>query len=389
MSEKEKLQQKDIKETRNYGLDLLRILCMFMILFLHMFEYSGLRYFPNGTLDFPGVVLWWLSALTYVAVDCYVLISGYFLVDQRFRLSKLIKLALEVWFYSIGIMLVLLLCGKQALSFTNLFKSFFPLSFKGYWFVTIYIGMYMLSPLLNLFIKRIDQKQHLGTIVVILILLSLWRDLIPTLDSPFFDKATYSTPLFVELYLIAAYIRRYVDVQRIKRPVAVYFLCTLLIFVVWLFLNLIYNNVINLSDSIPSDYYYRNHSTPVILGAVCLFIAFLKLRIRKPFVMKGIVFIAPLTLGVYLISEHTYLRPFFWESVMGAANLPRNTLLPISAVAVSAVLFCGLLAVDFLRAKLFQLLESRVCYKKTMKKIDDVVYTIYDKIFEKLGGIYK
>ena len=38
-----------------------------------------------------------------LGVVIFVLISGYFLVDSKFKIKKLLKLFLEVLFYSVGI----------------------------------------------------------------------------------------------------------------------------------------------------------------------------------------------------------------------------------------------------------------------------------------------
>jgi surface polysaccharide O-acyltransferase-like enzyme len=374
------------EHTRHYGIDLLRILCMFMILFLHYFCYGRLRNLPNGQLDIPGAIMWWMYALTYVAVGCYVLISGYFLVDQPFRISKIIKLLLQVYFYSMGIAAVLLILGKTSLSFT-LMRCVLPISFRHYWFITAYLGLNFLLPFFNRIIRMLSKKQHLGLLLVVFLMLSLWRDVIPTVDSPFFSGATYSLPLFIELYLIAAYVRLYVDVQKIRRPIVGYFFCTFAVFVVWLVLRYVYANYIDLSADIPSDYYYRNHSALVVVGAVCLFVTFLKLRITNRLLIKLIKLVSPLTLGVYLIHEHYELRMLLWNRVVFMAGLPRNILTPVLALLVTVVLYTVLLAVDFVRAKLFGLLESTAWYQNLMKKADNLVSDASEKLLDKIGKI--
>lgn len=385
----EKMNEKNAglqNDNRNYSVDLLRILCMFMILFLHYFCYGELRRFPTGQLDVPGVTMWWMYALTYVAVSCYVLVSGYFLVEQEFRFSRILKLLTQVYFYSWGIALVLLLLGKSALSVT-LMRCVLPISFRHYWFITAYIGLQLLLPIINRFIRSLNKKQHLGLVLVVLLMLSLWRDVIPTLDSPFFSSATYSLPLFIELYFIASYIRLHVDVRKIKRPAVVYLICSLFMLGVWLFLRTVYANVVDLSADIPADYYYRNHSAVVIVGAVSLFVAFLKLSIKNAGLIKIIKLVSPLTLGVYLIHEHYELRMLLWNSVVSITALPRNLLTPVYALLVTMVLYAVLLTIDFLRAKLFGLMESTSWYKNAMKNVDDGVHKIGEKLVERIAKI--
>lgn len=79
------------KNSRNTGLDLLRIMAMLMILTLH---YLG----KGGALQVEGktsYIVWFLEISCMVAVNVYILISGYFLVDSKFSWKKVFKLCKE------------------------------------------------------------------------------------------------------------------------------------------------------------------------------------------------------------------------------------------------------------------------------------------------------
>lgn len=67
----------EIKE-RNYGIDLLRIVTMFMIVNLHVYWYGEILW--SNKLYFFSVkynIVWLLEIICYVAVNCYALISGF------------------------------------------------------------------------------------------------------------------------------------------------------------------------------------------------------------------------------------------------------------------------------------------------------------------------
>lgn len=375
------------KQARHYGLDLLRILSMGLIVLLHECMYGGLLDLPAGNLDLPGTLMWFVYALTYVAVNCYVLISGYFQCTQTFKPSRLLKTAMTVWFYSCTIGILMMQLGAEQISLYNIMLRLLPISFGQYWFVTIYIGMCLLTPFLNQFIHSITKKQHFFVIVAMLILLGLWRDVLPTDDSPVVDNTSYSLPLFVELYLIAAYIRLYVDVQKIKKTVPVYFACSVLMTLAWFALTWIYTHVADYSSVMPVMYYYRNNSLFVIVGSVCVFIAFLKLQVKNRFAIKMIGTCAPLTLGVYAIHEHNALRLPMWNAVMDIVGFSRDVFLPIKAVVLAALLFCIMLGIDFVRAKLFGLLEQRIWYKNMMNRLDNFVLSMGNKLFKKVEDV--
>ena len=77
---------------RMANIELLRILAMLMVVSLHYLAKGKLLPEMTGTLSGQGYLAWFLEALSICAVDVYVLISGYFLVETGFRCSRLIRL---------------------------------------------------------------------------------------------------------------------------------------------------------------------------------------------------------------------------------------------------------------------------------------------------------
>ncbi len=64
------------KRERNY--EILRILAMLMIVCLHYLSKGGALAAPTGKLAATGYTAWFIEAFCVVAVNVYVLISGYF-----------------------------------------------------------------------------------------------------------------------------------------------------------------------------------------------------------------------------------------------------------------------------------------------------------------------
>ena len=83
-------------ERRNYGIDLLRMLAMWMVIILHILNKGGvLSAAAPLSAGYEAAKL--LEAGAYCAVNCYGLISGYVGVQHRFRYSGslFIRLALR------------------------------------------------------------------------------------------------------------------------------------------------------------------------------------------------------------------------------------------------------------------------------------------------------
>ena len=145
---------------RNASLDLLRILSMLLIIFLHSIDHSGVleqAEVSSGTMYF---YVRFAYGLCMVCVNCYVMISGYYLVTSKFRLQKLAVLWMEAAFYSLVLKLLFMVTGQEAFSLLSLVSCFFPILTGRYWFLTIYVGMYLVSPFLNKLIRAMNRRDH-------------------------------------------------------------------------------------------------------------------------------------------------------------------------------------------------------------------------------------
>ena len=69
-------------------------------------------------------VYWWLEALAIVAVDVFILISGYFLVKSNFKAKNVFEVAINgVWIYSVFFTFIAIKIDTQEISWNTLFKA--------------------------------------------------------------------------------------------------------------------------------------------------------------------------------------------------------------------------------------------------------------------------
>lgn len=81
------------KHEKNYGIEWLRILSMYMVAVLHTLGQGGIiGSFKQGDLSFS--IAWFLEIAAFGAVDCFALISGYVGYHSHFRYKK----GLRIWF---------------------------------------------------------------------------------------------------------------------------------------------------------------------------------------------------------------------------------------------------------------------------------------------------
>lgn len=341
------------KAPRMANLELLRCIAMMMVIVLHFLGKGGLLADLTGeSLGATGTVAWLLESFAIVAVNVYMLISGYFLCTSSFKLSRLLQLLLQVWFYSVTFGLLGALTGVLAeTSFDThyLLTLLFPISMDHYWFMTAYVFLYLLIPFVGPTVQKMTKQQMQYAIGFLLIAFSIMKSVLPvTLET---DKMGYDCLWYLCVFLTAAYVRRFgiPMLEKKWRGALLYMIGALLIFAGTLGLRQVYLYTGSL-ERILSNCMHYNHLLPY-LAALGLLIAFCKVRIGDK-ISRAINFVAPFTLGVYLLHENIGLR-YSWQKWLGATRIDSvGTLLLWTMIAVLFVFICGVLT-DVIRKWLF------------------------------------
>ena len=328
------------KKERAAGPDLLRIVCMLMILTSHFFVHGKVL----GSLaprDVNFHIGWFIEACCYVMVNCFVLITGYYQSQSKFKLSKFFLLWGQVVAISGGIWLALWALGKAEFSWSALYTVFTPITGTRYWFATAYLFLYALSPFINFALDRADRKQHLYACAALWGLFVVWRNLTYWLDFANLHGG-YSYTSFVVLYVTAAYLRKYPPKKR--RWLAWYFLLSAVTALSRILMTVLYYHRNGSFDSSFLKMFMQYNSITVELASVCLFLFFVNLNIKSRVPRALIGFFAPLTYGVYLIHEHRDLRDPIWNTLKPweYARSPKLFWM-LPATVVSLFLICALL----------------------------------------------
>lgn len=330
-----------VKKTRAANLDLLRIVSMLLIIFLHSIDHSGVL--ENAENCGTGMYLYvrFTYALCMVCVNIYVMLSGYFMVNSKFRLHKLVTLWMEAAFYAFVLKLIFMLTGATPFSLLSLASCFFPILTGRYWFLTIYVGMYLISPFLNILIHAMNKQQHCLLNLCLFAIMSVWSSLHPAIAG-MNSGGGWGLAWFVVLYLAAAWLRLYYTPCQKSLP---WFLGFVLIPA-----GITLLQCPPLADILPSvvstivNHWYRYDSAPVYLMTMCLFIGFMNIKIHSEKLSKLITTIAPLTLGVYLIHAHAEVSPWSWAVLDLPAKMGSWTFLLVQLASVFGIFaICAML----------------------------------------------
>lgn len=110
------------------NLELFRILSMLVIVAHHYVVNSGLLECIDAQTklqlkDYFSLLFGWGGK---TGINCFVLITGYFMCTSHITKQKFCKLLGEYYFYTIGIWAVFLLTGYEAFSVKDLLQVLFP-----------------------------------------------------------------------------------------------------------------------------------------------------------------------------------------------------------------------------------------------------------------------
>ena len=367
-------QTKGVK-SRQSNMELLRIVAMLMIITLHYLDKGNVLPDFEQMSTVNHYIAWILEAFCFVAVNLYVLISGYFLCTSRFTFRKLFLLWVQIVFYSWiigGIFLLTGLAGEGATGIYELIFIALPVSAGHYWFATIYVLLFAVSPFLNAAIDKMDKNRHRICIAVLLVIFCLWNTVLP-ITNPVADGNGMDIAWFVTLYIIAAYLRKYPEDMKHKKWVYAigYIGCSILTFGAGLVLLWV-EKVLGKLGGYATNWYAYN-SLPVLAAAVCLFVIFVKTEIKHVGISKIINVTAGATFGVYLIHEHRNLR-YLWQQWLQVEQNAGEPWMILNLLGSVLLVFTVCTLIELLRKQLFGLLTNRMWFQnifKNFKKLED------------------
>ncbi len=355
---------------RMANIELLRIVSMMMVVMLHYLGKGELLPATTGAISVSGYVAWGMESLCIVAVNVYMLISGYFLVESGFKLHRVIELWCQVLFYTILVPLVLIVLGILPTSIFSIYyilQTVLPVQMEHYWFITAYIIMYLLSPVLATAAKNMSKERLRGTIIGLLLFFAVSKSVLPF--ELVMDNKGYDGLWFICVFLVAAYMRLYgipffTRKENGRRGLLVYLLGCAGIYGVMLAVRMVYLKTGSLDHFIDSTYHY-NHVLN-LMAAMGLFYAFYHLKMdgERPWA-KIICKVAPYTLGVYLLHEQMDIR-YLWPKWLGATAEGNVLLLVIRSLLAVLLVFAVGILVDMVRGLLFDLVK-RLFVKKNGK----------------------
>lgn len=354
------------QRSMNTGISILRIIAMVWVILFHFADHG-----VTDMIEAPFNISWIMLAFGRMGGgigNCiFVLVTGYVLYGQEYKLYRIIKLWLEIFFYSIVLGCISYILNIQEITFLSGIRMLFPIISREYWYMSSYFALYLLYPFILNGISFMDKKYHKNLLLILLFLFSL----LPTFSHAKWLTGSGNLSIFITLFLIGSYVRKYENTEKIKIGRVLFLIITILI--TW-------TSEVLLKLCYPSYSFYmvwEMWKFPVVIIALQLFLIFIKIGKK---LSDKVNIIAQSVFGVYLLHMGS-LKDYLFKEIIDNSKTYNSPIYLCTQMILSTILiFVICILIDRCRIKLLGRIEIM---------ISDYVYKKIQPIETKIYGFYK
>lgn len=329
---------------RESKFELLRILSMCGIIVVHYInsEIGGAvqqAVFPN----FSWLYVHFVSGFCMPLVNCFVLISGFFLINRKvFSLRKSADLLCITMFYGAVSYFISLAAQNNEWNLKDFIYSVIPFWKGARWFVETYIILILFAPFLNKMLCSLNKKSYQILLTIQISIFSVWYSF--GLSAPLLDDG-YGIINFVTLYMIGSYLKLYGSEiwlcrQKKRTLLLIYVAMAIVTFLASFFTN-------------PYGYAFFTN----IVGAAAIFTFFSKWRTGE---IKSINKLSSAAFDVYFIHSDKNTSLLLMYELLGAKYVVDTPWIILHVIFVIAVVWCLGCFAYIIRRKIFAVSVDKV-----------------------------
>ena len=320
------------KIKRQSGIELLRIIAMIQIIFLHAYTYGLLHDASKAAGDIDSILVTFVWSFCRTPVDVFIMISGYFMITSHFDIKKTIRRGGKIYgamiFYSIILSIIFFISDPSLININSVIKAFTPLMSRTWYFLSNYLIILLLSPFLNKMLASLSKKHYLYFMGIVFVAVSLWSTLatinginnvisINKILDPYMGKSLGG---FLLMYIIGGYLRLFVKQKPLEKR--------------------------------KPNFRYLG-----IFVGLCVL----------DFVLAAIFPQYNPAFGIYAIHENPYVRDCLWNVANFGNKHLYDTLIYIPIVIITVLLiFAGCCVIELLRLKLFEFVGNKINARKSI-----------------------
>ena len=361
---------------RNANVDLFRMIATVFVIILHVLGQGGIyRNAPMNSITYHTASF--LRILTFCAVNCFALISGYVMANKNIKLKSIIGLWLNILFYSVLFSGLFFAFMPETITLKNLVQAFLPVVTGRWWYISSYFALFFFIPFLNTAIQYISKQTYTKVLLVIIVGLCVLDCIIP-IDA-FYTNEGFSAIWLIILYLFGAYIKKYAINEKIAawKGLIGFFVMIILTFASQLVISAL--TKILFGEAKFDGVFISYISITILFSAIFLFIFCLNVKLSN-FTSKLILFFSPVSLGIFLIHVDPLVYHYLLKDAFVFLAQKNAVVMLLGVVAATIGIFLVCAIIDLLRIQLFKLIRIN----KLCEFIANNIKKVYSKFFENL-----
>lgn len=327
---------------RQSNFELLRIICMFLIVGFHITGQTQMNEYgiKDGSVYYYCI---FIGSAGRLVCNTFVMIGAWFLVDSKFKADRVVNLWMEIFFYSVIITVICIGIGCENANIITLVQAFFPVFGRPVWFGAEYICLLLLTPWLNQMLSEKRQNQTIKIVKLFGILIIVCATLFPIgHTTPAFSELVW----FCFLYLFVGLYKhgQILFCQKIEKY-------SLLCFI---FSYLILCNMKIIADFMDFELlrylyiYYRGHYE-ALLGFACSFFLFQTFKNLKVPFNRFVNWISRSTFSVYIIHQTPAFYRYMWNGIFQVDAVVKVGNIISYSLFVIAIIFAVSVCLDNIR----------------------------------------
>ncbi len=310
-----------VLKQRESNFELLRIIAQWMIVFYHILLVG--IYPSTGEAYYKALFI-----PVHIGVPLFILISGYFGIKASVK--GLIKLLAMVFVLQIPYYIIEARAGNFFITKIVMFMSWTP-----FWFMRTYLFLYLLSPVINKFLKNITAVER----VLLLLVLFYISDIVGSTNADFTLRAGKNIVTFMMFYVLGDSLRCYKHVwggQKISYYLIAFLATNICLVAAFSYIGFDNPQIENIFSRVLNDY----NSVFMLINSTLFFIIIGKLQFQSRLVNN----IAKASMAMYILHGsfiHVAIVPIAL-SVLAYNNNPIVVTCAMLGIAAIVVLICAL-----------------------------------------------
>ncbi len=297
---------------RNSSIEAVKVVAIIMIVISHSVprsdaEFGDVFSIACATRDVNVFVALLFKNLGQVGNYIFATASAWFLMDcSEVKSRKILCMIADCFMISVAWLGILTVFGYHFPAIEML-KQIFPVSFGNNWFITCYLLLYLVHPLLNIIVERCGKRQLLMIVCMVIImyfgLALLYKELL-----------YYNNFLgFIGVYFVVAYMKKYLNrIMNLKKTQIV-----LLMIGIggWLLVQFITNWLgLHIAALESHMLHWNQFNNPFFM---CIGVSLFYMAKRQTWKNRAINYLSSLSLLIYIMTENYLFRNYVSYNCFG------------------------------------------------------------------------